>query len=133
MKGRFEKRASKAGAANVKYGNVELANLGRVFSRGIRQKEAYNKIENELTVYQIKKVLYEIGCKLYNELDAVEEMLEVGKNMPFTELEEIFKILDSKEKLVARFEQFEHYVRKNINDIKTDRDIKKLKRIFKLG
>lgn len=133
MKSRFEKRANRAGAANIKYGNVELANLGKVFNNGINQKAAYKKIEEELSVYQIKKCLYEIGSKLYDELDAVEEMLECGKRLSFSELQEIFNMLDSKEKLVARFEQFEEYVKNNINDIKTDRDIKKLKRMFKLG
>ena len=133
MKGRFEKRARIAGAANVKYGNAELANLGNVFSRGINQKEAYNKIENELTVYQIKKHLYDFGGKIYSELDALEEMLETGKKLSFKELEGLFSMLDSKEKLVKRFEQFEAYVKENINDTKTDRDIKRLKRLFKLG
>lgn len=133
MKSRFEKRATKAGAGNVKYGNRELANLGRAFSDSINQKAAYEKIENELTEYQIKKVLCEIGCKLYDELDAVEKMLEVGKRLSFNELQEIFNMLDSKEKVIARFEEFEQYVRKNIEDIRTDRDIKRLKRMFKLG
>lgn len=133
MKGRFEKRCNVAGAANVKCGNRELANLGRVFSRGIGQKQAYDRIERELTMWQIKKSLYEIGCKLYDELNTVEEMLEIGKNLSFNELEELFKMLDSKEKLVSRFEEFEEYVRKNLNTIKTDRDIKRLKRMFKLG
>ena len=133
MKGRFEKRASRAGAANVKYGNRELASLGKVFNNGINQKAAYEKVEQELTVWQIKRTLNEIGCKLYDELDAVEAMLEVSKRLSFNELSEIFRMLESKERLVARFEQFEEYVRKNIEDIRSDRDIKRIKRIFKLG
>lgn len=134
MKDRFVKRASKAGAGNVKrYGDVEVCNLGNVFNRGIGQKQAYNRIENELTDVQIKRYLCNFGGKLYDELDAINEMLEVGKRLSFAELEELFRILDSKEKLVARFEEFEAYVRKNIEDIRTDRDIKRLKRIFKLG
>ena len=133
MKGIYEKRANRAGAGNVKKGNIEVANLGRIFSRGIGQKEAYNKIENELTVYEIKRALYKIGCKLYDELDTLEEMLEVGKNLSFSELTEIFNMLDSKEKIVARFEEFEAYVKENINDIKTEKDIKRLKRLYKLG
>ena len=133
MKSIYEKRASKAGAGNIKNGNKEIANLGRVFSRGIGQREAYDRIENELTVYQIKKSLYEFGSKLYDEMYTLEEMLEVGKNLSFNELTEIFNMLDSKEKIIARFEQFEEYVRTNIENIKTDRDIKKLKRMFKLG
>lgn len=32
-----------------------------------------------------------------------------------------------------RFEEFEIYVKKNINDIKSERDIKRLKRLYKLG
>ena len=133
MKGRFEKRASRAGAGNIKQGNVELANLGKVFSNGINQKAAYERIENELTVYEIKKVLFEIGCKLYDVLNTVEEMLEVSKRLSFNELSEIFNMLESKERIVSRFEQFEEYVRSNINDIKSERDIKRLKRLFKLG
>ena len=133
MKGRFEKRADRAGAANVKQGNVELANLGKVFSNGINQKASYERIENELTVYEIKKVLFEIGCKLYDELNTVEEMLEVSKRLSFNELSEIFNMLESKERIVSRFEQFEEYVRSNINDIKSERDIKRLKRLYKLG
>ena len=133
MKGRFEKRANRAGAANIKYGNKELANLGNVFSRGIDQQGMYNRIANELTVYQIKKSLYEFGSKLYDEMYTLEDMLEVGKNLSFNELTEIFNMLDSKERLVARFEEMEEYVRKNINDIKNDRDIKRIKRMFKLG
>lgn len=133
MKGIYEKRANKAGAANIKYGNRELANLGKVFSNGINQRAAYGKIECELSVWEIKRTLCKIGCKLYDELDAINEMLEIGKNLSFRELEELFNILDSKEKLVARFEEFEIYVKKNINDIKNERDIKRLKKLFKLG
>lgn len=133
MKSRFIKRADKAGAGNIKCGNVEVAILGNVFSRGINQKYMYEKIENELTVYQIKKMVYEIGCKLYDELDAIQEMLEVGKKLSFAELQELFNMLDSKEKIVSRFEQFEEYIKNNINEVKTDRDIKRIKRMFKLG
>ena len=85
MKGRFIKRASKAGAGNVKQGNVKVTSLGQVFNRGIDQKGAYEKIENELTVYQIKKRLYDFGAILYNELDDINEMLEVNKNLSFSE------------------------------------------------
>ena len=133
MKSRFIKRADKAGAGNIKQGNSEVAILGRVFNRGIGQKYMYEKIENELTVSQIKKSVYEIGCKLYDDLFALEEMLEVGKKLTFGELTEIFNMIDSKEKLVNRFEQFEEYMRTNIKDIKTERDIKRIKRMFKLG
>lgn len=133
MKGRFEKRASKAGAGNIKCGNVEVANLGRVFSRGIGQKEAYNKVEDGLTVDQIKKSLYNDGAVVYNALDEINEMLEVNKNLSFNELRELFDILDSKEKLVARFEAYEEYIRKNITEIRSEKDIKRLKRLFKLG
>ena len=133
MKGVYVKRANRAGAGNIKHGNVEVTNLGRIFSDGINQKEAYNKIENELTVWEIKRMLCKIGCKLYDELDIINEMLEVGKNLSFRELEELFNILDSKEKLVARFEEFEMYVKQNIDDIKSERDIKRLKRLYKLG
>lgn len=133
MKGRFEKRATKAGAGNVKYGNAEVANLGNVFSRGIDQKGMYDRIENELTDIQIKRYLCNVGGKLYDELDALEEMLETGKRLSFSELTEIFNMIDSKEKLIARFEEFEQYVRTNIEDIRTDKDIKRLKRMFKLG
>ena len=129
----MKKRASKAGAGNIKCGNVEVANLGKVFNDGINQRAAYNKIENELTTDQIKKQLYNMGAEIYNEFDEINEMLEVSKNLKFKELVLIFDMLDSKEKMVKRFEQFEEYVKTNIEDIKTDRDIKKIKRIFKLG
>ena len=129
MKGRFEKRATRA----IKNGNVEIMNLGRVFSRGIGQKQAYNKIENELSVWEIKRMLCKIGGKLYDELYAVENMLEIGKNLTFSELEILFDMLDSKERIVKRFEEFEVYVKKNIKEIRTERDVKRLKRLFKLG
>ena len=60
-------------------------------------------------------------------------MLEIGKNLSFAELQELFNMLDSKEKLVNRFEQMEMYIKENINSIKTERDIKRVKRLFKLG
>ena len=42
-KGRFERRASRAGAGNIKCGNANVTNLGNVFSRGIGQREAYER------------------------------------------------------------------------------------------
>lgn len=132
MKGRFIKRASKAGAGNVKQGNVKVTSLGQVFNRGIDQKGAYEKIENELTVYQIKKRLYDFGAILYNELDDINEMLEVNKNLSFSELKELFDILSSKERKVSRFEEYETYVRNNITEIKTEKDLHRLQKLFKL-
>ena len=58
MKGIYEKRCDRAGAANIKVGNAEVANLGKVFSNGINQKAEYKKVEDGLTVDQIKKSLY---------------------------------------------------------------------------
>lgn len=133
MKGRFEKRCNIAGAANVKYGNEKVANLGKCFNNGINQKASYNKVEDGLTVDQIKKSLYNDGAVVYNALDEINEMLEVSKNLSFNELRELFDILDSKEKLVARFEAYEEYIRKNIAEIRSEKDIKRLKRLFKLG
>ena len=132
MKDRFLKRADKAGAGNIKQGNAEVANLGRVFNRGIGQKEAYEKIENELTTDQIKKHLYNFGAKIYNELDEVNEMLECGKELSFKELNELFNVLESKERKVNRFEEYEDYVRENINSIKTEKDLHNLQKLFKL-
>lgn len=132
MKDRFIKRASKAGAGNVKQCNANVTNLGNVFSRGIGQKQAYGKIENELTVYQIKKHLYDFGAILYNELDDINEMLEVNKNLSFSELKELFDILSSKERKVSRFEEYETYVRNNITEIKTEKDLHRLQKLFKL-
>ena len=132
MKDRFVKRARIAGAGNMEYGDRVAANSGKIFHSGINQKLAYEKIEEELTVYQIKKILYSIGVKLYNDLDDINEMLETGKNLSFKELKYLFDILDSKERLVARFEEFEMYVRKNIIEIKTERDIKRLKRLYRI-
>ena len=133
MKGIYEKRANRAGAANIKRGNEEVANLGKCFNNGINQKLMYSKAEDGLTVDQIKRSLYNDGATYYNELDEINEMLEVSKNLSFNELRELFNILDSKEKLVARFEQYEEYVRSNIKEIKSEKDIKKLKRLYKLG
>ena len=133
MKDRFVKRARIAGAGNMEYGDRVAANSGKIFHSGINQKLAYEKIENELTVYQIKKRLYEIGCKLYDELNEIEDMLESSKNLSFRELEYIFDILESKKKLVARFEEFEMYIKKNIYDIKNERDIRRIKRMFRIG
>lgn len=132
MKDRFVKRADKAGAGNIKQGNVEVANLGRVFNRGIGQREAYDRIERELTTDQIKKHLYNFGAKIYNELDEINELLEVNKNLSFKDLSELFKVLDSKERKISRFEEYENYVRENINGIKTEKDLHNLQKLFKL-
>ena len=115
MKGIYEKRCDRAGAANIKVGNAEVANLGKVFSNGINQKAEYKKVEDGLTVDQIKKSLYNDGAKYYNALDEVNELLEVSKNLSFSELKVLFDMLDSKERLVARFEQYESYVRSKLN------------------
>ena len=85
MKGRFEKRANKAGAGNIKMGNVKVTCLGNVFNRGIDQKGAYDRIENELSVWEIKRSLYKFGMKIYDELNEVNEMLECNKNLSFEE------------------------------------------------
>ena len=132
MKGRFIKRASKAGAGNVKQGNVKVTSLGQVFNRGIDQKGAYDRIENELSVWEIKRSLYKVGTKIYDELNEVNDLLESNKELSFTELRELFNILDSKEKKVSRFEQYEEYVRENITEIKTEKDLHRLQRFFKL-
>ena len=129
----MKKRCDKAGAANIKCGNKELAILGKVFSDGINQKAAYKKIENELTTDQIKRSLYNDGATYYNELDEVNELLEVSKNLSFSELKVLFDMLDSKKRLVARFEKYEEYVRNNMKEIRSEKDIKILKRLYKLG
>ena len=132
MKGRFIKRASKAGAGNVKQGNVKVTSLGQVFNRGIDQKGAYDRIENELTTWEIKRSLYKFGMKIYEELNDVNEMLETGKELTFNELTELFSILESKERKVSRFEEYETYVRNNITEIKTEKDLRNLQKLFKL-
>ena len=131
-KGRFEKRASRAGAGNVKQGNSKVTCLGNVFNRGINQKGAYDRIENELSVWEIKRSLYKVGTKIYDELNAVNEMLESNKELSFNELNELFGILESKERKVARFEEYETYVRNNIAEIKTEKDLNRLQKLFKL-
>lgn len=131
-KGRFAKRASKAGAGNVKMGNVKVTSLGQVFNRGIDQKGAYDRIENELSVWEIKRSLYKVGTKIYDELNAVNDMLESSKNLSFKELTELFDILESKERKVSRFEEYETYVRNNITEIKTEKDLHRLQKLFKL-
>lgn len=132
MKDRFVKRASRAGAGNVVQGNANVCNLGNVFNRGIGQKEAYNRVENELTIWEIKRHLYSFGSKIYDELNEINEMLECGKDLSFDELNGLFDILDSKERKVSRFEEYETYVRENINDIKIEKDLFRLQRLFKL-
>ena len=132
MKSRFTKRASRAGAGNVKQGNVKVTSLGQVFNRGIDQKGAYERIENELTTDQIKRSLYNFGAKIYNELDEINELLEVNKNLSFKDLSELFRVLDSKERKVSRFEEYESYVRDNIEEIKTEKDLHRLQKLFKL-
>lgn len=132
MKSRFTKRASKAGAGNIKMGNAEVCNLGKVFNRGIGQKQAYDRIERELTVWEIKRHLYNFGSTIYNELDEVNEMLECGKELSFKELNEIFKVLESKERKVDRFEKYEEYIRENLTEIKTEKDLHNLQKLFKL-
>ena len=131
-KGRFERRASKAGAGNIKQGNAKVTSLGNVFNRGINQKGMYEKVESELSVWEIKRHLYNFGSTIYNELDEINEMLECDKNLSFTELRELFNILDSKEKKVCRFEEYEAYVRNNINEIKIEKDLINLQKLFKL-
>ena len=132
MKSRFTKRASRAGAGNVKQGNVKVTSLGQVFNRGIDQKGAYERIENELTSWEIKRSLYKFGTKLYDELNEINELLESNKELSFKELEGLFHVLDSKERKVARFEEYENYVRENINNIKNERDLHRLQKLFKL-
>ena len=132
MKSRFTKRASRAGAGNVKQGNVKVTSLGQVFNRGIDQKGAYERIENELTSWEIKRSLYKFGTKLYDELNEINELLESNKEMSFVELRELFGILDSKERKVSRFEEYESYVRDNIEEIKTEKDLYRLQKLFKL-
>lgn len=131
-KGRFERRASKAGAGNIKQGNAKVTSLGNVFNRGINQKGAYDRIENELSVLEIKRHLYSFGSKIYDELNEINEMLECGKDLSFDELNGLFNILDSKERKVSRFEEYETYVRENINDIKIEKDLFRLQKSFKL-
>lgn len=131
-KGRFERRASKAGAGNIKQGNVNVCNLGQVFNRGINQKGMYEKVENELTTWEIKRHLYSFGSKIYDELNEINEMLECGKDLSFDELNGLFDILDSKERKVSRFEEYETYVRENINNIKIEKDLFRLQKLFKL-
>ena len=132
MKSRFTKRASRAGAGNVKQGDVKVTSLGQVFNRGIDQKGAYERIENELTSWEIKRSLYKFGTKLYDELNEINELLESNKEMSFVELRELFGILDSKERKVSRFEEYETYVRNNITEIKTEKDLHRLQKLFKL-
>ena len=132
MKSRFTKRASRAGAGNVKQGNVKVTSLGQVFNRGIDQKGAYERIKNELTSWEIKRHLYNFGSKIYDELEAINEMLESNREMSFVELRELFDILNSKERKVNRFEAYEEYVRENIDSIKTEKDLRNLQKLFKL-
>ena len=130
---KFGRKMERAGMSNIKHGNEKVMNLGKVFQNGINQRAAYEKIESELTVYEIKKMLYTIGVKLYDDLDTINEMLETGKNLSFKELSYLFDILDSKERQVKRFEEFESYIRKNIYEIRTEKDIKRLKDLYKIG
>lgn len=132
MKDRFVKRASRAGAGNVVQGNANVCNLGQVFNRGIDQKGAYERIENELTSWEIKRHLYSFGSKIYDELNSINELLEVNKNLSFKDLSELFNVLDSKERKVDRFEKYEEYVRSNVNEIKTEKDLRNLQKLFKL-
>lgn len=132
MNNKYGRKMSKAGMSNIKHGNTEMVNCSRIFNNGIHQKREYERIESELSVYQIKRMLYEVGSKLYDDLYTIEAMLETGRNLSFRELQYIFDILDSKEKLVKRFEEFEQYIRKNITEIRTEKDIKRIKRLYKI-
>ena len=45
---------------------------------------------------------------------------------------EIFKVLESKERKVDRFEKYEEYIRENLTEIKTEKDLHNIQKLFKL-
>ena len=130
----YGKKLRKAGAGSTRTIKMNgCADLGyRMFDRGIGQKEAYERCEEGLGRLEVKLWLCNLGMNIYNALDNLYEELENKKNIPFNELQNLFARIDSKERLVGRFEQLEAYVRRNLDNIQTERDLRNLRRMFKI-
>lgn len=130
---KYGKKCKGAGKANIKKAAVSFGKSEKIFHSGIRQKQKYEQIESELTPWEIKRYLINFGKEIYDSLDDTNSMLEASRNIPFKELQELFSILDSKERLAEKFEEYERYIKENIQDIRTYKDLEKIKRMFRLG
>ena len=112
---------------------VKLYNVSeRLFSDGIHQNHKYKQIESQLSPVEIKRYIRSLGCKIHDELLDVEEKLEAPENIKIKDLEELFSVLDSKERKMERFEKFEEHALREINQIKTIRDLRNLRRLYKI-
>ena len=104
----------------------------RLFSDGIHQNHKYREIESQLSPTEIKRYIRRLGCKIHDDLLEVEERLESPEKIEIRNLEELFSILDSKERKMEIFESFEEHALREINQIKTIRDLRNLRRLYKI-
>ena len=104
----------------------------RLFSDGIHQSHKYKQIESQISPVEIKRYIRSLGCKIHDELLGIEEQLESPENIKIKDLEELFSVLDSKERKMERFEKFEEHALREINQIKTIRDLRNLRRLYKI-
>ena len=131
MKNNYGKKLNGA-AKGVKiinvYGNVTWIN------RGIHQEQAYAAIEEQVTLEEIRRDIYEVAGNISEKLNNINDILESPTELTLQQIVDLGDMEKSLERKLDRLEQYQEDIkwRYKKGEVKTWKEVNALKKVHKI-